>query len=1367
MSRPLELKLRIGIAAALVAFLTMASIVIWLRAGHPEARMTWVIVFFGTVAYWGPLGYAMLLVRRASRESKEAEQGIRDAEELNARMIESSMDCIALLDTAGRCKMINSPMWRWIEEVGLRPVEGMPWVEAWTGEPRKAAESVVASAQAGKVGKFQGLCHVRSGQGRWYDVSITPVCDSKGRPERLLVISRDVTASHSAEEKFNVLFDNSANAHIIFDGDRVLACNQSAVEVLGFSVKGEILGKEVAVLSPERQPDGSFSEIKREEIWETVRQVGHFRYEWRARKVNGEELPVEIAITPVWADGREVLLSVWTDLTERRQTETLLQESETRFQAFMEHSPTLCFIKDDLGRMLFVNRVMAKAFGVSGDEMIGKTDLDWLAPETAKAVMAADRSVLENNRPSKQVEVISTSDGMLHEWLVMKFPIVGADGRRFLGGVGMDVREQRRAERALMLSESTFRELFHDAPVAYHELDTEGRIVRVNTTELALLGYTAEEMVGRPVWEFCVEAGAKEAVAEKLRGSGDMDDAFQDDAFQRHFFHKDGSKIPVLIRDRLIRDGYGAICGVRTTMQDISELKKTESSLRAAEENYRKIFENAAEGIFQISPQGHFINANPALAAVLGYATPAELLAEVKDVGRQVYAEHGRWVEFCVAMERRDPVKNFECEMRCRNGTVILVSQSARPVCDPEGKVIRYDGTIENVTMRRQAEAALSTARDSALESVRLKTEFLANMSHEIRTPMNGIVGMTGLLLDTELTPRQRDFADTIVDSSEALLEIINDILDFSKIEAGMLTFDEIDFNINDVAEGVVDLFSERAFSKGIELSLFIAEDVPDVLTGDPGRLRQVLSNLVGNALKFTDKGEVRALIRMDRETGDSPKVRFEVMDTGIGISKEQQARLFQPFVQADGSTTRRYGGTGLGLAICRRLVTQMGGDVWIESEVGQGARFFFTAVFRKPALAPIRRPHEFRGLRMLVVEPDARCSNAIARFTGEWGATVERASNGTAAMKVLRDDIKRERKFDMVIFNADECVEGGTGLARAIRDELAFARIKLVRVVSLDSAGHDAERDATAVEGQIAKPLKSRTIASCIDHALGSSPGVSLGSPAQAAVQGERFGENFFASLRVLVAEDSVVNQKVVQFQLRKLGCQVDSALDGEEALTAARQKSYDVILMDCQMPKVDGWQVTRQIREMEKGGSERTWIIAMTAHSLVGDRERCIENGMDDYLSKPVRFADLSKALAQSPGAVRAVLADAVQTPANVVCQERISSFRELEAESGQSVLGSVVGLFVERTPPMFDEVRRALSGSDTLRIARVAHTIKGSCSNFGAHRMTAACELLEAAVAGNESQARLEEILAEIEREFVYVRLALQNEVEAKSA
>ncbi len=1230
MHRALKKKIYAGIAVALAVFALTAIVAIWHMAKVREARVLGFVTVFGSITYSLLLGCALVLMRSGTRARREVESGLRDAEELNGSMIESSTDCIALLDAQGRLKVVNSAMWRWIEDIGLQPVEGLPWVETWAGEPRVAAESVMKAAASGKVGRFQGLCHVRSGEGRWYDVVVTPVCDGKGRPERILVVSRDVTASHSSEEKFRVLFDQSAHAHFIFDANHVVACNQAAAEMLGFAGMPELTGTDVAALSPELQPDGSLSEVKRTEIWDLVREIGHFRYEWQARKSDGRELPVEIAITPVWADGREVLLAVWSDLTERRLSENLLRESEQRFEAFMEHSPTLCFMKDDQGRMLFVNRVMAKAFGAPVEQMVGKNDFDWLPPETARAVMEYDRSILQSNRASKQVEMITTSDGLTHEWLVVKFPMVGPDGRRFLGGIGVDVREQRKTERALKRSESTFRDLFDDAPVAYYELDTEGRLARVNKTELEMLGYSAGEMVGHYIWEFVVGEDFRDYIAWRVR-----DEAEIGEPYQREFRRKDGSVFPVLVRDSLIRDPAGVVTGLRATMQDISELKRTEASLRAAEENYRKIFENAIEGIFQISPDGRFRNANPALAGILGYPSPSELLAEVGDIGGQIYVQPAQWAEFRAVMERSASIAQFECEMRRRDGSVIWVSKHARPVCDADGKVVYYEGAMENITARRQAETAMAGARDSAIESARLKTEFLANMSHEIRTPMNGIIGMTGLLLDTELSARQRDFAETIVDSSEALLKIINDILDFSKIEAGMLTFEEIDFDVNNVAESVVDLFAGRALTKGIELSLVVADGVPEVLTGDPGRLRQVLSNLVGNALKFTEQGEVRVMIRTEKEQSGETMLHFEVMDTGIGISREQQARLFQAFVQADGSTTRRYGGTGLGLAISRRLVSQMGGEIWIDSEPGRGSRVFFTGAFRNAEDVRVQQLSPFPGARALTVGP-ACGGSVLSGLFESWDVKAEHAEDGARAMEALCAAERRGSQFDLVVFGVDVGSGSDMAFSRKIRDDARYSGVRLVRVVPLNKSEDGAGCGDARADGEIAKPIKHRSVHRCLESVLKS--GLSKAAPAASAstAVSETHADASCRALRVLVAEDSAVNQKVVQFQLRKLGCKVDAVTDGEEAVRAVRKRSYDVVLMDCQMPKLDGWETARLIREFEKGRKRRTWIIAMTAHSLVGDRERCMEAGMDDYLSKPVRFGDLGSGAGKEPGRV-----------------------------------------------------------------------------------------------------------------------------------
>jgi len=1342
-----------------IAFLAMAVVAFRNMSATEDARLFGVVFLAGVFACLLMMGATWLLARRDRSGREDAGDALAAIENLNSRMIEGSIEGIAVLDEFGRLKSVNSAAWSWFEEVGISPTENLNWIDIWDGDPRAAAEASLLAATNGSLGRFQALCHVRSGEGRWYDVTLTPVRERLGKVDRIMVVSRDITAAQSAEEKFQALFDHAADAHIIFEGEQILDCNHAAVEMLRFPTKTEMIGMGADVFSPDCQPDGSTSCEKRRELWQLAREMGHFRHEWQARRSNGEEFPIEVALTPISVDGREALLAVWSDLTERRLAERALRESEQRFQAFMDHSPTLCFIKDDRGRMMFINRVMAEGYGVTVDEMVGKTDFDWLPFETAREVTEYDRRVLLTNRPAQQIEIVTDGEGRTREWLVVKFPIATSSGRTFLGGIGVDIREQRRAERALKESEAAFRDLFDDAPVAYHELDTEGRMVRVNKTELALLGYSAEEMVGRHVWDFCVEKISREVVAEKLKGGGNTGEAFQ-----RHYRRKDGTVIPVLVRDRLIRNSSGEVCGIRSTMQDISTLKQTEESLRAAEENYRKIFENAIEGIFQIHPEGRYLNANPALTAILGYASPAELIEQVTDIGRQVYVAPNRFSEFCALMERNESITGFESEVFRMDGSIIWVCEHARAIRDENGRLLYYEGAMEDIMARREAERAMAEARDAAIESARLKTEFLANMSHEIRTPMNGIIGMTGLLLDTDLSVRQKDFAETIAESSEALLKIINDILDFSKIEAGMVVFEEIDFDVNEVVEGVVDLFAERAMSKGIELSVVISQGVSEILRGDPGRLRQVLTNLVGNALKFTEEGEVRVSVHAGTDSPKEAQLRFEIEDTGIGISQEQQARLFQAFVQADGSTTRRYGGSGLGLAICKRLVTQMGGEIALDSEPGRGSRFSFTAAFRKPASVADRRTRRFDGMRALVIDDNPTVRAAIAHSLEPWGVAIAEAPGAEDAMRTLEDAASEGRMFDVVFFDTDLRSAAGDGIACSIRSDARFAGVRIVRIASLDWAEDNVE-DGKA-DGLLIKPIKQKAALRCLEAVIASEETPVPISVESSATSSAATLQRDRASLRVLVAEDSMVNQKVVLFQLRKLGCDVDSVTDGESAVSAARTGNYDVILMDCQMPRLDGIESTRQIREFEAMGTRRAWIIAMTAHSMVGDREICIEAGMDDYLGKPVRMRELEEALARCPA--RRADDETEEEPdwATVVSHATLASFRELEEECGQSILEAVIDLFFETTPPVFQEARCALGRDDAASLARLAHTLKGSCSNFGARRMREACAQLEALALGGSLDGA-GPLLEQMEKEFGYVRTALENELSAKIA
>jgi PAS domain S-box-containing protein len=1038
-----------------------------------------------------------------------------------------------------------------------------------------------------------------------------------------------------------------------------------------------------------------------------------------------------------------------------REAESAARAGEEQFQAFLRHSPAVAFIKDAQGRYQFVSEPMAAWFGLPSENLCGKTDADCFPKETALALGDGEQSLLATGEPSQIVTVAPSSTGVKTEWLVVRFPIKSSGGETLIGGVGVDVTgldstERVMEERVMEERQAQFHDLFDEAPVAYHELDIEGRITRVNKTELAMLGYTSEEMVGRSVWDFIIEDEAARGTPREMAAE------LKIEACQRNFRRKTGGRVPVLMRNKVIDDGNGVVTGMRSTLQDISALKRTEQGLRDAEEKYRSIFENAIEGIFQTTPEGSYMSANPALATILGHESPDELMRSVTHIGRQLYVDPQRRAQFVAAVMEKESVTDFESEILRKDGTRIWVSERARAVRDPDGKLLYFEGTVEDITARREAEATVRHARDTALESVRLKSQFLANMSHEIRTPMNGIIGMSGLLLDTELTPQQRDFTETITGSAEALLTIINDVLDFSKIEAGMLTFEEIDFDLSRVVEGAVEVLAPRAADKGIELVSLVYSDVPLMLRGDPGRLRQVLTNLVGNAVKFTEKGEVVVNAELADDARDTACVRFKVSDTGIGIPADVLSKLFQAFMQADGSTTRKYGGTGLGLAICKQLVEQMDGELSVESEPGKGSRFSFTARFQKQ-LRPASPPPRRAGLvnkRVLTVDDNATSRQLLHHLFQSWGMIEEQAENGSEALNLLHRAATNGRAFDLVVFDMQIPGMDGLELARAVKSDPRFQSPKLVVLTSLDRPDDAAPLRDAGVDAYMMKPVKQSALYDSLTTVLSDDLEACDIQSGLVALSSKKEIPQPTRPLRILVAEDNVVNRKVALYQLQKLGYNADVVDNGREALSALTGSDYDIALMDCQMPELDGYAATRELRRREKSG-HRTWIIAMTANSLAGDREKCLAAGMDDFVTKPVKLESLHSAIERCVHRDKQPPEPASEAPIDLA---NLAGFCDPKSGGNAEILGELIDTFLANTPHLLAAARAAITAGSCVELIRAAHTLKGSCSNFGAQRLGAACARLEAG-AQRGIPADAAALLAEIEREFAVVRSALE--------
>ena len=507
----------------------------------------------------------------------------------------------------------------------------------------------------------------------------------------------------------------------------------------------------------------------------------------------------------------------------------------------------------------------------------------------------------------------------------------------------------------------------------------------------------------------------------------------------------------------------------------------------------------------------------------------------------------------------------------------------------------------------------LSVRNQDLQELTRLKSEFLATMSHEIRTPLSGVIGMTGLLMDTELTPEQREYVETIRASGDALLEIINDILDFSRIEAGRVKLETIDFSPRYVVEESVELFAEAAANKGIELVLDVGPDVPELVMGDPGRLRQVLINLIGNAVKFTDAGEV--VVRANRLEAKGPgvAVRFEVADTGVGLTREDAARVFAVYSQLDSSTTRRHGGTGLGLAIARMLIQLMGGEIGVESEKGKGSQFWFSALFREAAqkVHPARTGAPLAGMTVAIIDDNRTNRTILERYVTSWGMHGRSFDSGHEALREIRRASRGEAPFEVAIVDLMMPEMDGAAVAAAMRSDEAIGNIA---VILLTSAGK-SEEDIPGVDAEMVKPVRPSQLFDVLQTLLAERPGRGRAEPTThaAALRGN--------GARVLVVDDNAANQKVALRMVVRLGYRADVASTGAEAVTMVGRGHYDALLIDCHMPEMDGYEATRQIRHNERGG-RHVPIIAMTADAVPGERERCLAAGMDDYITKPIKL-------------------------------------------------------------------------------------------------------------------------------------------------